>query len=132
MKTLKILALTLVTVFAPTKNVVITVMALSMVDLLLGVLVSRKQGLPISSNGLRRTIIKVCLYEVAVLSAFIVGKELVGPELPVMTMVTSLIGLTELKSILENLAALQGEKDSAFAALVTKINDVASGLTKDK
>lgn len=132
MKTLKLLALTTIAVFAPAKSVLITVMALSLVDLVLGILVSRKQGTAINSQGFRRSIIKIMLYEVAVLSAFLVGKELTGPELPVMSMVTALIGITELKSILENLGMLSADKDNVFSALVTKLNELSSGMGKKK
>lgn len=130
MKTAKLLAITAVAYFAPTKSVLITVMALSMLDMLLGIAASKRSGKPVSSQGLRRTILKVVLYEIAVLSAYVVGKELVGPQLPVMNMLTTLIGLTELKSVLENLAIISGEGNSVFSNLVTKLNEMSSGTNK--
>lgn len=131
MKTLQVLAMTLISVFAPAKAVLITVMALSLVDLVLGIAASRVKGKKVSSRGLRKTVLKIMLYEIMVLCAYIVGKELVGPTIPVMNMATTLIGLTELKSIVENLSIIQGKDErSLFKTLVSKIDDLTSGDNK--
>jgi hypothetical protein len=83
-------------------------MVLSLVDLVTGILASRKSGIPITSNGLKRTVLKVAIYEVAVLCAFLVGTYLTGPMVPILNICSSLIGLTELKSVLENLDIING------------------------
>ena len=132
MKTIQALTMTVIAVLAPAKAVLITVMALSLVDLILGITASLKRGERINSRGIRKSVLKITLYEVMVICAYIVGKELVGPTLPIMNMATTLIGLTELKSIIENLSLIQGGKDSIFALAVKKIDDFTSGTTKDQ
>lgn len=126
MKTLQTIALALLALFAPTKSVVITVMALTMVDFFTGIIAAKRSGTPITSNGFKRTILKILVYETATLCAFVVGLYLTGPELPVMNLVTSLIGLTELKSVLENLDRIVG--GSFFRSLTNKLQNM---LNKD-
>jgi hypothetical protein len=123
-KTLQILALSLVSVFAPASTVLVTVMALSIADLFTGILASRKAGTPITSAGLKKTVVKVLIYEAAVLCAFLVQQNLTGDDLPVMKWLGSLIGLTELKSVLENLDLASG--GSFFRSLTDRLSGVIS------
>lgn len=129
MKLLKVLALSLISLFAPAKTVLVTVMALSIADLITGILVSRGIGAPITSTGLKKTVLKVLVYETAVLCAFLVQQNLTGPDLPVMKWLASLIGLTELKSVLENLDLASG--GSFFRSLTDRLSAVVSGGGKD-
>lgn len=124
MKTLQLIALSIISVFAPTKPILITSLVLVVVDLMFGILVAKKNKLPITSNGLKRTVLKLLVYEVAILVSFLVGTYLVDSFLPILKMVTSLIGLTELKSILENLDELSG--GSFFGNLINKIQNILS------
>lgn len=116
--------LALGSLFAPTKPILIAIMVLSMIDLLTGILSAHKRKEPITSSGLKRTVLKIAVYQFAVLTAYLVQLYLTGPDLPVMNMVASLIGITELKSVLENLDIVLGE--SAFGAVVSKLNDLMS------
>lgn len=129
MKTLQILALSLVSYFAPTKTVLLTVMALSAADLVTGILASRRVGAPITSSGLKRTVVKVAVYQAAILSAFLVQQNLTGNDLPVMKYLASLIGLTELKSVLENLDLASG--GSFFGSLTARLASMISAGGKD-
>lgn len=119
MKALSIMLLAIVAVFAPTKQVVLTVMALSGADLISGILASRKVGVGVRSAGLKRTVLKLFVYEAATLCAFLVQVYLTGPDMPVMNWLSALIGLTELKSILENLDIVAG--GSFFTSLTNKL-----------
>jgi hypothetical protein len=105
---LKALALSILVIFAPIKAALITVMVLSLVDLLLGILGARSKGLPITSRGLRRTISKVAVYELVVILGFLVETYLTGDAVPIVKVLAGMIGITELKSVLENLEALTG------------------------
>lgn len=110
-----------VAVFAPIKAAVITVIALTLVDLITGVIAAKKRGEQLTSSGFKRTVLKIMVYEVATLCGFIAQKYLVLDVLPVCTLVTSLIGITELKSVLENLDSING--GSFFSALINKLGD---------
>jgi len=127
MLNLKTILLACIAVFAPAKPMLVTVMVLTMTDLISGLLAAKKQGIPITSNGLKRTIIKTTVYEVAVLLAFLVGLYLAPEELPITKMVTGLIGMTELKSVLENLDIIS--EGNFFKSLTDKLHTMG---TKDE
>lgn len=107
-------------IFAPIKSAVIAVIVLTVADLITGIIAARKRGEQITSAGFARTIVKIAVYQVATLCAFLAQKYLVLDVMPICTLVTSLIGLTELKSVLENLDSISG--GSFFSALITKLN----------
>jgi hypothetical protein len=128
-KTLQVLALTAVAFLAPAKSILLTVAALTMVDLCLGILASRRRGVKLNSKGLKHSVIKVAVYEVAVLLAYVVQTQLTGPELPLLNMLTTLIGLTELKSCLENLDIVYGEP--FFKHIIARLSKMADSEGKD-
>jgi len=116
-------ALSIVAVFAPAKQVVFTVIVLTLADMVTGILASRKQGHPITSSGLKRTVAKIAIYEVAILASYLVGMYLTGPYIPVLNICSSLVGLTELKSVLENLDTING--GSFFRSMTDKLSSYA-------
>lgn len=117
------IALALLAVFAPAEQVVLTVMALTGLDMITGILAAKKLGHAITSSGLKRTVVKTAIYEVAILASYLVGMYLTGPYVPVMNICSSLIGLTELKSVLENLDILNG--GSFFRSMTNKLSNYA-------
>jgi hypothetical protein len=130
MKLLKVLILFVVSTFAPAKAVLGTVLALVIADLITGIIASKRAGAPITSSGIKKTVLKLLVYEVAVLAAFLVQQNLTGDDLPVMHWLGSLIGLTELKSVLENLDLASG--GSFFRSLTDRLSAVVSGGGKDR
>jgi hypothetical protein len=119
---------------APAHVALGSVAALPLVDLLLALMCARKALGPLQSNplkeiatwltlvesgGLKRTVAKILMYEMATVLAFFVGTYLTGPIVPCLQGVTGLIGVTELKSCLEHLDELHGS--SLFATLVKKL-----------
>lgn len=103
-----LLLLSIISVFAPIEGVVLTVLCLVLVDMLTGCIAAHKRSEPITSRGLRRTLVKILLYELACVCAFLCETYLTGSLLPVLKMLTTLIGLTEMKSIYENLDSISG------------------------
>jgi len=119
MQGIKTIAIAIIAVFAPAKAVLLTVMVLTLCDLATGLLAALKQQIPITSSGLKRTVVKILVYQTAALSAFLVEQYLTPIELPIMKMVTGLIGVTELKSVLENLDIISG--GSFFSTLISRL-----------
>jgi phage-related holin len=115
----KALLITLLALFAPTKQAVLTAIGLCALDFITGILASKKQAIPITSNGIKKTIIKLVVYLMAILLAFVTQQYLTGPMLPVMTFVTSMVGLTELTSILENVNIVAG--GSLLSAIISSL-----------
>lgn len=101
-------AIALAAVFAPAKGMVLTALLLVLADMTCGIVASIKQKQPITSAGLSRSIVKTFVYEAAILMAFLTQQYLTGPEIPVSNLVAGLIGLTELKSVMENLNTITG------------------------
>lgn len=95
-------------IFMPIKATLVCVMFLTMVDLISGVIAAKKRGEKITSSGLKRTIIKTVVYEITVMLGFLTEKYMTGDALPVVKVLAGLIGITELKSVLENLEDITG------------------------
>ncbi len=111
--------LALIAIFAPIQSAIISVFVLVCVDLATGIVAAHGRKEPISSSGIKRTVGKILLYEIAIMAAFICQSYLTGDLLPVCKLVTAMIGLVELKSVLENLGGV-GE-NSLFKSVLGRI-----------
>lgn len=109
-----------ISVLSPIKAALATVLVLVLSDLVLGILAARKRGEKISSSGLRRTITKLFVYQSAIILAYICQKYLMGDMMPLSNLVSSFIGLTEIKSIIENLNVIGDGK--LLSGLLEKLN----------
>ncbi len=107
MSNLKTLLFFVATLFAPIRGAIFTALALVVLDLLTGLWASRKQNIPVTSSGLKTTLVKLAVYEVVICLSFLIDTYLTGP-LPISNVLSGLIGITELKSILENLDSITG------------------------
>ena len=92
---------------APIQGAIISTFALVMIDLILGLLAARKTNVPITSSGLKQTVLKLLAYELGIVLAFIVQTYL-APQLAAVGILTTLIGTVELKSLLENIDIITG------------------------
>jgi hypothetical protein len=108
MRYIEALAISLLAVLAPIQAVMITVGTLIMFDLITGVAAALKRGEKVSSAALRRTISKMFIYNICVVSGFIFEKYLMGDFIPVTKIIASTIGAVDLKSIVENADVLNG------------------------
>jgi len=95
-------------VFAPVKQMLITAFCLVLADMLFGIFAARKRKDPITSAGLGRTLVKIFVYSMSICLGFLTEHYLTGGTFPILSIITSLIGLTEIKSILENLNEISG------------------------
>lgn len=115
-------SLSVLAMFAPAKELFVATGILIVADLVTGLMAAHKLQQPITSAGLRRTVSKFVIYNVAVGCAFLVQKHLMGDLVPVSNIVSSAIGLTELKSILENVDKIRG--GSLFKEIINKLGSV--------
>lgn len=113
------LVLAFISVFAPIGPVVAATLVLVLCDLIAGVINSKKQGLAFCSSGVQRTVVKTAVYLVAIIAGFLTQTYLTGDMIPVCKLITSLIGVTELKSILEHLDEING--GSFFSVLIKRL-----------
>lgn len=119
------LALSLIALIAPLQTTVLATLALSAIDLMTGLLASKKRGEPITSSGLKRTAMKSILYPLAILIAHVTALYLTGPDIPLVKIVAGYIGLVELKSSLENMDIILG--GNTFRVLIDRLQNIASG-----
>jgi hypothetical protein len=125
----KLVLMALLAVFAPVKASALTALILCIVDLFTGLIAARKKRKAITSNGLGKTIVKIVVYESAILLTFLVDQYLAG-LFPLSNVVSGLIGITELKSCLENLNIIAGGQ--VLKAVIRAIRVQASNNTPDE
>lgn len=108
MSYLKASIISIIAVLAPIKAIMITVGIMIAADMVLGILASRKRKEKISSAALRRTVSKAIVYQIAILTGFLCETYLIGELVPITKILASVIGLVEMKSILENADEING------------------------
>jgi hypothetical protein len=110
--------LSVISVFAPIKSLLITTAVLIGVDLVTGIMAAKRQQVPITSSGLRRSVSKLFVYNVAIMTAFL-AETYVSDVLPIMKLMASLVSMTEILSIYENLNIISG--NNLLSTVITKI-----------
>jgi hypothetical protein len=118
-KAVKLLLLAAWVGLAPVHPAVITALCLPLVDLTLALISARRAGEAITSAGLKRSVAKVLMYELAIVLAFVTEQYLLSSLVPAVRVVTGLIGMTELKSCLEHLDTLGGQP--LFASILKRL-----------
>ena len=101
-KYLKLIVLGIAAFLAPISAALYWTIGLVLVDLITGILVSKKAGIPIQSKGIRNTVLKLAVYLLTLVLAHGVEVYLTHGLVPVMNIASTIIGLGELKSVLEN------------------------------
>lgn len=119
----------LVAILAPIKALIMTVFFLIIADLITGIWASLKRNEKIKSAVMRRTISKTVVYQLAVISGFLVEMYMLDSILPVSKIVASVIGLVELKSILENSNSILGY--NLFKNVITKLGSENDQLKEE-
>lgn len=99
-----------VAVIAPAKDVMLAVLVLIVADLVTGVLAALKRKEKITSAGLYRTMTKIMVYELSIILGFIAQKHLLMDSIPIINIIGSYVGLTELVSAYENINKISGQK----------------------
>lgn len=124
---LKALVIAIVAIFAPIQALMATVGVLVIADTILGVMAARKRGEKITSSAMRRTVSKAVIYQVAIISGFLCEKYLSGDLIPITKIIGGVIGMVEMKSILENADEINGSP--IFKTIIEKLgskNDITS------
>lgn len=116
------LLLAAIAALAPIHSVLIVVGILIVVDTITGVWAAVKNGQTITSARLRDTITKMLLFQLAVITGFLLEKYLLADLLPVSKLIAGIIGVTEGTSILENINKIRG--DNLFKTLIDKLGSV--------
>lgn len=106
---IKAVVASMIAVFAPIYTVMFAAGFLIICDLITGMMAAKKRGEKISSSVFRRTVSKIAVYQIVIMSAFLVEAYMLGGALPISKVAASIIGITELMSIVENAEAVYGQ-----------------------
>lgn len=98
----------LIGIFAPVHAIMLVTGFLIFADLVTGILAAKKRGEKISSAVMRRTISKILVYQLVIMSGFLVEHYMLQNWIPIAKIAASIIGVTELLSILENAEQVYG------------------------
>jgi hypothetical protein len=102
-KTLVMIALLL----APVKSTMIAIGVLIVADLVTGLIAAITKRERIVSAKLRKTVSKMVTYELAIIAGFVLETYLV-PDVPFIKIAAGVIGMSEAKSLFENIAQITG------------------------
>lgn len=110
---------------SPISNIIFGVVFLVLCDLVTGVVAAYRKKEKITSSKLSRTISKLLVYFVTVIITRVVSDYLLfgSDVIPLTSMVTSYIALTELKSILENLDKMSKGQHSALGSIIRALSN---------
>lgn len=134
MEKIKPYAFWLLALISPITTVMLTIVFLIIADFITGAYASYKNKIPISSERIGNTVSKFFMYNLVVLSAFLLEKYIVN-EIPFQRIITGFIAIAEIKSILENFDKIYGI--NPFKALINLLKqnsfkDTIDALSKDK
>lgn len=111
--------ISIVAFFAPVHLMMGVVGGLLLMDFITGIWASVTRGDPISSRRMGRTVAKAIMYQIAVITGFLLETAL-GGLIPVSKLVLGCIALVEGASLFENLNTISGT--NLFKVVLDKIS----------
>lgn len=116
---IKATSLGFIALLAPIHAVMISVGFLIFTDLVIGIIAAHKRGEKITSSAMRRTVSKILVYQLTIISGFLCETYLLGGLIPISKLAASAIGLVEIKSILESANEIHGKP--LFKSVLSKL-----------
>jgi len=105
---LYLLPVSIVAVLAPVKPLCLTTGFLILVDMLFGIWRAKKCKEKITSRKMGNTISKIVLYNIMVISVYLLNKYVIDTGLPLEKFAAGILGLVELRSIDESWIKIYG------------------------
>ena len=105
----KIWFLAILTVFLPIKGLMLTIGFLVGADMLVGIWKALKIGQRIKSRRMSDTITKLMLYQLAIMSGFLIETYIISELIPITKLIATVIAIIEFKSIIESIEAVTGK-----------------------
>lgn len=112
-------AIALLAVFAPIQPMLIVTGVLVVLDFATGIYAAHKLGTPIVSSRMRDTITKMLVYQIAILTGFLMEKYLLADLLPISKIAAGVVAVVEGTSLFENLDKIYGKP--IFKELIDKL-----------
>lgn len=103
----KTLLLSLLAVFAPIQSLLVTVGVLIAADTITGIIAAYQRGEEIRSSGLSRAIVKLFVYQVVIITGFLMEQYMLADlGIPIVKLLSGVIAVTEGKSLIENVESI--------------------------
>jgi hypothetical protein len=121
-------------VFLPIKELMLTIGFLVAADLVVGVWKAIKTGQRIRSRRMSDTVTKLLLYQLAIMSGFLIETFIISELIPITKLIATVIAIIEFKSIVESIEAVTG-KDlwSKIKTIIgRKSEDITDAMTDGK
>ncbi len=112
-------------IFLPVRELMLTIGFLVGADMVVGIWKALKTGQKIRSRRMSDTITKMLLYQLAIVSGFLIEKYIITDILPIAKLIGSVIAIIEFKSIVESIESVTGQN------LWTKIKEVIGRKSDD-
>lgn len=96
-------------VFLPIKELMLTIGFLVAADLVVGVWKAIKTGHRIRSRRMSDTITKLLLYQLAIMSGFLIETFIISELIPITKLIATVIAIIEFKSIIESIESVTGK-----------------------
>jgi hypothetical protein len=121
-------------VFLPIKELMLTIGFLVASDMLVGIWKALKLKQRIRSRRMSDTVTKLLLYQIAIMSGFLIETFIISELIPITKLVATVIAVIEFKSIVESIESVTG-KDlwSKLKAIIgRKSEDITDAMTDGK
>lgn len=121
-------------VFLPIKELMLSIGFLVGADMVIGIWKALKLKQRIRSRRMSDTITKLLLYQIAIMSGFLIETFIISELIPITKLVATVIAVIEFKSIIESIESVTG-KDlwSKIKAIVgRKSEDITDAMTDAK
>lgn len=128
---IKWIILACLAILAPIQDSMVAVGVLITLDFIFGIIAAKKKGDSISSRRMADSIIKMLVYQLLIISAF-VAQEYLAPWLPLTKTTLSFIGMVELYSIGESFTIITGLPFLKYLKNVIKNNMKNPDLRPDE
>jgi len=121
-------------VFLPIKELMLTIGFLVASDMVVGIWKALKLKQRIRSRRMSDTITKLLLYQIAIMSGFLIETFIISELIPITKLVATVIAVIEFKSIVESIESVTG-KDlwSKIKTIIgRKSEDITDAMTDGK
>ena len=96
-------------VFLPIKELMLTIGFLVSADLIVGIWKAIKTKQRIRSRRMSDTVTKLLLYQLAIMSGFLIETFIISELIPITKLIATVIAIIEFKSIVESIEAVTGK-----------------------
>ena len=121
-------------VFLPIKELMLTIGFLVAADMVVGIWKALKLKQRIRSRRMSDTVTKLLLYQIAIMSGFLIETFIIAELIPITKLVATVIAVIEFKSIIESIESVTG-KDlwSKIKSIIgRKSEDITDAMTDGK